>query len=184
MIMCISKFYSLFLHIIKDLNAVCSLTLSPHLSDNFWAVLEQASLTLSITLVIIIYRNIVIFKRWHYSETYKTDKSIFDMSQTEFAKQLNVTFQTVGRTVVPYQINWHNQRCLIYARENKPLPWPWNATIWFFTQWIPFLLLRIWKKSIIRNDNSFWICNMVLENIDKTYEKYWLQLLLWRIYNL
>ena len=77
MIMCISKFYSLFLHIIKDLNAVCSLTLSPHLSDNFWAVLEQASLTLSITLVIIIYRNIVISKMWHYAKTYKTDKSIF-----------------------------------------------------------------------------------------------------------
>lgn len=71
-----------------------------HLYDNFRSVLEQASLTQSIALDIIFYRNIVISKSWHYTGSYKTD------------------------------------------------------------------------KSIIRKNNSFWICNMVLENIDKTYEKY------------
>lgn len=35
-------------------------------------------MTQSIALDIIFYRNIVISKMWHYSETYKTDKSIFE----------------------------------------------------------------------------------------------------------
>mgnify|MGYP004459420047 FL=1 len=78
MIMCISKFYSLFLHIIKDLTAVCIPTLFLNLSDNFRTDLKQASLTQSIALDIIFYRNIVISKMWHYAKTYKTDKSIFE----------------------------------------------------------------------------------------------------------
>jgi len=77
MIMCI-KLYSLFLHIIKDLIAVYILALFPHLYDNFRTALKQASLTQSIALDIIFYRNIVISKMWHYAKTYKTDKSIFE----------------------------------------------------------------------------------------------------------
>lgn len=45
------------------------------------AVLEYTSLTQSIALDIIFYRNIVISKMWHYSETYKTDKNIFEAGE-------------------------------------------------------------------------------------------------------
>ena len=44
----------------------------------FEGCFEQNSLAQSITLDIIFDRNNVIFKRWHYAETYKTDKSIFE----------------------------------------------------------------------------------------------------------
>lgn len=81
MIMCISKFYSLFLHIIKNITAVCISALFPHLSDNFRTDLKQASLTQSIALDIIFYRNIVISKMWHYAKTYKIDKSIFEAGE-------------------------------------------------------------------------------------------------------
>lgn len=52
-----------------------------HLYDNFRTVLKQASLTQSIALDIIFYRNIVISKMWHYAKTYKTDKSIFEAGE-------------------------------------------------------------------------------------------------------
>ena len=42
------------------------------------AILVRNSLTQNITLDIIFYRNIVIFKRWHYTEAYKTDKNILE----------------------------------------------------------------------------------------------------------
>ena len=75
MIMCI-KLYSLFLHITKNITAVCISALFPYSYDNFRSVLEQASLTQSMALDIIFYRNIVISKMWHYAEVYKTDKNI------------------------------------------------------------------------------------------------------------
>ena len=42
------------------------------------SISEQNTLTQSITLDIISIRKNVIFKRWHYAEVYKTDKSIFE----------------------------------------------------------------------------------------------------------
>ena len=68
------------------------------------SVFEQNRLTQSITLDIILDRNNVIFKRWHYAETYKTDKSIFEYESNRDRRTLNVTFQTVNR--------WENGRAV------------------------------------------------------------------------
>lgn len=69
------------MHVTKNITAVCISALFLHLYDNFRTVLKQASLTLSIALDIIFYRNIVISKSWHYAEAYKTDKSIFEAGE-------------------------------------------------------------------------------------------------------
>ena len=67
------------------------------------SVFEQNTLTQSITLDIILDRNNVIIKRWHYAETYKTDKSIF-----EYEKNGDVTFDR-STELVPIQRRFINR---------------------------------------------------------------------------
>lgn len=55
---------------------MCISKIIPSFVRQFGTVLEYTSLTQSIALDIIFYRNIVISKSWHYAEAYKTDKSI------------------------------------------------------------------------------------------------------------
>lgn len=53
----------------------------------------------------------------------KQIRAYLNMSQTEFAEQLNVTFQTVNRwengRAVPNKL--HNQKCLIFVRKSTSL---------------------------------------------------------------
>ena len=60
----------------RHMPSFCSLICAIH-----GAASEQDSLTHSITFDIILGRNIVIFKRWHYAEAYKTDKNIFEAGE-------------------------------------------------------------------------------------------------------
>ena len=82
----IVKLSSLFSAYNKEYNRRMHPRFAPSFVRYSRAVLEQNSLAQSITLDIIFYRNIVIFKRWHYAETYKTDLSIFEYESNRVCK--------------------------------------------------------------------------------------------------
>ena len=82
----IIKLSSLFSAYNKEYNRRMHPRFAPSFVRYSRAVLEQNSLAQSITLDIIFYRNIVIFKRWHYAETYKTDLSIFEYESNRVCK--------------------------------------------------------------------------------------------------